>query len=105
MGTDCCLELSLEQMYKLSSGKKGYYSLITGYVFHMNTDLCNFYFPEVPNNLWDLGFENTWGCLAPVFVLSYVCRIWEMFMTSLCRNLPLQVLMAYALPKCRYGCE
>lgn len=105
MGTSCCLELSWEQMYKLSTGKEGFYSLITLCVFHMDTDLHRFYFLEAPNNLWDLGFENIWGCLSPVSVFSYVCVIWEMLMTSLHGNLPLQVLMAYAFSKCRYGCE
>lgn len=105
MGTSCCLELSLEQIYKLPSGKKGFYSLITRCVFHMNSDLCLFYFPEVPNNIWDLGFENIWGSFTPGFVFSGVCGVWEKFMTSVCRNFCLQVLMAHALTKCRYVCE
>lgn len=104
MGTSCCLELYLEQIYKLSSGKKGFYSLITRCVIHMNSDLYLFYFLEVPNNVWDLGFENIWGSFAPGFVFSNVCGICEKFMTSLCRNFCAD-MHRYALTKCRYVCE
>lgn len=84
-------QFSVEQMYELSSGEK---KLIDQRIslqrtFHMNTDLHAFYSLEVSNNLCDLGFEDKWGCLSPASVFCYVCGIWEMLMTCLCKNLPL----------------